>query len=193
MEPAHDPTPIDPHAHAMRELARLWTGAQPAVAAFISSLVPNFHDAEDVLQRVAVAVADKFAEYDPSRPFTAWAIGVARYEVLYRRRQFATDRHVFDSDAVVRIADAYESMADRFDDMKAALNGCMGEVAGRSRKILELRYRHELAPAQIAERLRMKPNAVYVALHRLRGSLRDCVERKLADVSPKRSRGEGAS
>ena len=64
-----------------RQATRLWTLAQPAVSAFITSVVRDFKDRDDVLQDVAVAVIESFDRYDPQRPFTAWAIGVARNQV----------------------------------------------------------------------------------------------------------------
>ena len=69
------------------EVARLWVLAQPTVSAFIASLVRDFRDRDDVLQDVAVAVIDSFRSYDPSRPFVAWAIGIARNEVRHHLRR----------------------------------------------------------------------------------------------------------
>lgn len=68
-----------------RQATRMWTLAQPAVSAFITSVVRDFRDRDDVLQDVAVAVIESFGRWDPERPFAAWAIGVARNQVgLYR-------------------------------------------------------------------------------------------------------------
>lgn len=94
----------DPHNPDASSLAVLWTKAQPAVAAFIRSVVPDYHDAQDVLQQTAIVVFKKFAEFDTSSNFIAWSIGVARFEVLHARRSSARDHHLFDSDEVSRIA-----------------------------------------------------------------------------------------
>ena len=74
---------------------RCWTQAQPAVAGYIGSLVPNFHEAEDLLQNVAVVLLRKYPEYDESLPFVAWAMGIARFEILAKQRNFARSRTVF--------------------------------------------------------------------------------------------------
>jgi RNA polymerase sigma-70 factor (ECF subfamily) len=39
----------------------------------VSVLVPNLPDAEDIVQQTAVALWEKFDEYDPKLPFTPWA------------------------------------------------------------------------------------------------------------------------
>ena len=85
-----------------RTATRLWTLAQPAVSAFITGIVRDFRDRDDVLQEVAVAVIESFDRYDPGRPFVPWAIGVARNQVgLYLRRR-GRDRLCFDSAALDR-------------------------------------------------------------------------------------------
>jgi|SRR5688572_11777929 len=60
------------------QFTRLWTEAQPLIAGYINSFEPEFDRAEDLLQDVAVILLRKFPEYDPQRPFVAWAIGIAR-------------------------------------------------------------------------------------------------------------------
>ncbi|MFK7790385.1 MAG: sigma factor [Phycisphaeraceae bacterium] len=87
-------------------LTLLWTTAQPMVMAFISSMVPNHTDAEDVLQRTAYDIATNFEQYDPDRPFIAWAIGIAKYKVLDYRRDMSRSKVVFNDAALESIADA---------------------------------------------------------------------------------------
>lgn len=166
-------------AQRMQELAVNWTKVQPAVAAFITSLVGDFHQSEDLLQKTAAAIVVKYDSYDPSRSFVAWAIGVARHEVLMHRRGLARDRHVFDDDIVARVADAFTELESEYDPLKQALSHCLDKVTGRPRHILDLSYAAELSPAQIGQQLQMKPNAVYVALHRVREALRDCIQRQI--------------
>jgi len=72
--------------HDVERFTLEWTKAQPTVAGDISSLTPDFHQAEDILQRAALALIRKLDEYDREKPFVVWAIGVARLEVLKSRR-----------------------------------------------------------------------------------------------------------
>jgi DNA-directed RNA polymerase specialized sigma24 family protein len=59
-----------------------WAQSQPLIAAFISSLVPDFHDADDILQNVAIVTVRKYEQFDPNCSFVAWAIGIAKNEIL---------------------------------------------------------------------------------------------------------------
>ncbi|HBB73526.1 MAG TPA: RNA polymerase factor sigma-70 [Planctomycetaceae bacterium] len=159
-----------------RKAMRLWALAQPAVSAFITAVVRDFSDRDDVLQDVAVAVIDGFAAYDESRPFTPWAIGVARNQIgLYLRRR-KRDRHTFDSDAVANLASAFDAVAEDEAHLLDRLRVCVSRLDTRSRRLCQLRYRDDLKPAAIAEVLSMTANGVSKALQRVRAQLRICLE-----------------
>ena len=54
---------------------------------YIFSLLPHEEDARDVLQETSVSLYRKFADYDPEKPFLAWAYGFAYLEVLKQRER----------------------------------------------------------------------------------------------------------
>ena len=103
-------SPMQPHQ--AEQFAALWAASQSTVSAFIRTLVPDYQQADEVVQRVAVTLVRKYDQYDQSRSFAAWAIGVAKFEVLYYRRERATDRHQFGDDIVEQIASRYEALAE---------------------------------------------------------------------------------
>jgi RNA polymerase sigma-70 factor (ECF subfamily) len=159
--------------------AALWASAQPTVSAFIRSVSHNFQQSDEILQRVAVALVRKFDRYDPSRPFAAWAIGVAKYEVLYYRRERMTDRHLFDDELVERISQGYQRFASTADPFREALEQCMTRLDGRARRAIELRYAREMNFEEAAREMHMKAGAVRMLLCRTRQLLRECIERRL--------------
>lgn len=161
------------------QLAVYWTRAQPTVAAFITSMVVDFNDAEDVLQQTAVALVRKFDDYDPSRPFVAWAIGMARNEVLKHRRTRALQRELLSDELLDQLAATHEELAEELDAMRSVLGRCLEEVDGQPREALDLRYEEDLKPAAIADRLGLAAGTVRVMLHRVRATLRECIERRL--------------
>jgi RNA polymerase sigma-70 factor (ECF subfamily) len=162
------------------QFAALWTAAQPTISAFIRTLIPNYQQADDVLQRVAVTLVRKFDQYDQSRPFGAWAIGVAKYELLYYRREQATDKHLFGEGIVEQIACRYELFADEIDPIREALQHCLEELKGRSKRVIDLRYRRGMRSNTIADEMSLSPGAVRMLLCRVREKLRHCIERRLA-------------
>jgi RNA polymerase sigma-70 factor, ECF subfamily len=166
--------------HQAEELAALWAASQSTVSAFIRTLVPDYQQADEVVQRVAVTLVRKYDQYDQSRPFAAWAIGVAKFEVLYYRRERATDRHLFGDDIVEQIASRYEALAEESDPLRDALKNCLDQVEGRSRHVIELRYKRGLSSAAIAAEMQLSSGAVRMLLSRVRDSLRRCIEGRLS-------------
>jgi RNA polymerase sigma-70 factor (ECF subfamily) len=161
------------------QFAALWTAAQSTIAAFVRTLIPDYQQADEVLQRVAVTLVRKFDQYDQSRPFAAWAVGVAKYEVLYYRRERATDRHLFGDDIVEQIASRYELLAEDVDPLREALRQCVDQLKGRSHRVIELRYRRGMKSKAIAEEMTLSAGAVRMLLCRVRETLRRCIERRV--------------
>jgi RNA polymerase sigma-70 factor (ECF subfamily) len=164
----------------MQQFAVLWTQAHPVVAAFISGMVPRHHDAEDILQRTAATLVTLRDKYDVNQPFTAWALGVARIEVLRYRQEHRRERTVFDTETIEALSNAFERVAPDLGDKKAALEKCIAKLRGRVKEIFQLHYVQCLRPAEVASRLKSSTQAVFVSLHRGRATLRACMERTLS-------------
>lgn len=161
-----------------RQATRHWTLAQPAVSAFIASVVRDFRDRDDVLQDVAVAVIESFDSYDANSPFIPWAIGVAKRQVGLHLRRRGRDPLVFDDDAVACLAIAFDEEANARSGAFDFLGDCVGLLDGRAKTLIELRYRDDMKPAAIASQNDMTPNSIAKALQRIRDQLRECIERK---------------
>ena len=168
------------HTHEAEQFAALWTAAHSTIAAFIRSLIPDYQQADEVLQRVAVTLVRKFGQYDQTRSFAAWAVGVAKYEVLYYRRERATDRHLFGDDIVEQIASRYEALAEDADPLREALWQCLDQLKGRSKRVIELHYRRGMKSQAIAEEMTLSAGSVRMLLCRVRETLRQCIERSVA-------------
>jgi RNA polymerase sigma-70 factor (ECF subfamily) len=174
-----------PGRNTSEEIAVLWTNAQPAVAAFISSIVPEFQDSDDILQQVAVAVIKNYDKYDRDRPFVAWAIGIAKNEVLMHRRRNSQNKLIFSTETIQRISELHEKESEKFNETKRALDICIKKLKGRWRRILEMRYLNEMSIPRIAQKLGMTTNAIYTAFHRTRTALRDCIDREMSSREAK--------
>ena len=160
------------------QLAVLWTGAQAEVGAFLRSVM-HASEVADVLQQVAVKLVRNFDAYDRDRPFTPWAIGIAKHEVLAWRRKQATDRHRFSDEIVQRVADAFAQSHEEDRRVPEALQECLKQVEGRGRKVLDMHYGSDMKTDRIAATLNLSGGAVRMLLCRVRDALRECIRRRL--------------
>lgn len=156
---------------------RHWTLAQPVVSAFIGSLVRDFTDRDDVLQETAVALLESADRYDDSRPFIAWALGIARNHIRLYLRRVANDRCIFSESLVDELATAFSSVSSQDINRLSFLRECLQRLDSREQILVQLRYVEDLKPAVIGERLGLAANTVSKSLQRLRDQLRVCIER----------------
>ena len=171
---------VQPESNEWR-FTQLWTAAHPTVAGFVRGMVPDRAAVDDILQEVAVALFAQFATYDQARPFVAWALGIAKHKIQDRWRTLARSKHVVQDTAVLEaMAEISAEMDDEFETRRAALQECLSQVQGRASDLLRLHYHEGLEPRRIAEQLGLEAGHVRVLLNRVRGVLRDCIERRIA-------------
>ena len=158
---------------------RLWTAAQPAVSRYVRSLVRDRAVADEVLQETSLVLFRRFDEYDEQRPFVAWALGIARFQVLSLKRDAARSRVAFDSELLAQFTETWAELTPEVFDRSLFLQDCIQRLAARARQMVRLRYYDELTAEEIAQQVGGTGAAVRVALQRIRQQLRECVERQL--------------
>ena len=164
---------------AQEQFVQLWTAAQPAVAGYICALMRDGEVAKDVLQETALVLLRRFAEYDSQRPFLAWALGVARFQMLGHQRDAARSFLTFDTELMERFTEHWAETAPAADRRAGALRECLEKLPGRARDVLRQRYFEELTAEDIARRLGANGASVRVMLQRIREQLRKCIERRM--------------
>ena len=135
--------------------------------------------ADEVLQETSLVLFRRFDEYDEQRPLVAWALGVARFQVLSLNRDAARSRVAFDTELLVRFTETWGELAPGASDRSLFLQDCIQRLAARARQMVRLRYYDELTAEEIARQIGGTGAAVRVALQRIRQQLRECVERQL--------------
>lgn len=163
-----------------QQAIRYWTLAQPVVSAYVAAVVRDFRDRDDVLQAISVAVLEAFSSYDPARPFTAWAMGIARNQIGTYLRERKRNRLFFDAETIDLLAVAFEQIDSTQTRKLDFLQKCLAKLEGRARQLCELRYQNDLKPAAIGSLLGVTPNTVAKSLQRIRDQLRKCIERHAA-------------
>jgi RNA polymerase sigma-70 factor (ECF subfamily) len=163
-----------------RRFLRHFLPAESVLRAYLLAATGDMHAADDLLQEVSSVLCEKFGEYDEERPFRAWAMGVARLEVLKWRQRLARSRETLSVETLGVLADAAEEHAGEIDERLLHLRHCVEALRERIREVLRLRYWQALPIRQVAERLGRSVAAIEMTLVRARRGLRRCVEKRLA-------------
>jgi RNA polymerase sigma-70 factor (ECF subfamily) len=154
------------------------------VRGFLLAVTGCPHQADDLQQNVARVLLEKFADYDESRSFRAWTLGIARLEALKWRQRLARRREVLSAEAIDLLQASAQNEADPFAERRERLPGCVAELPEASRRLLTLRYEQGLCSKDIAARVGKTAAAVDMTLSRIRRLLRDCINRKIGGVIP---------
>ncbi len=162
------------------EFTHHWLEAEPSVSAYVFASIAGFHDAEDVVQRIAQELARRFDEYDSGRPFVGWALWIAKSRVMDFYRAQNRTRIVFSHELLSQLADTIVRQADGRSRRREALEACLDELPPRSRRLLELRYVEERSTAEMARETSSTSGSVRVLLSRVRTALASCIEQRLA-------------
>jgi RNA polymerase sigma-70 factor, ECF subfamily len=152
---------------------------QDDIRAFLASLVRNCQDREDLFQETVLTIWDKFGEYDRSRPFGAWARGIAVNKVLQYRHRIGSAPTPFSPQVIAVIVEAFQRHEMARSDALDALEKCTEPLPEESRQLLVLRYVDGWPLAKIAERMGSTPSAMSKTLTRLRAKLYECVQNRL--------------
>ena len=170
-------TPVMDH----EEFVRLLTESHRRLLGYLLSLLGNWHDAEDVLQRASMTMWRRFETFEPGTDFMAWASTVAFYEAKNFQRVAARSRLRFDDELLDTLA------AERLDDLRHlderfdALKHCVARLDTANRKLVEAVYGDDADIGTLAAQLGRAPQTLYNRLKGIRHAFADCVERRLSE------------
>jgi RNA polymerase sigma-70 factor (ECF subfamily) len=165
----------DPH----QRFLRLFMASEPAIRAFVRSLVPTLADSNDVMQEIAVVLWQKFGEYETADDFRRWSFRVAKWKVLSWQRDRMRDRHVFGIDTTEVLAEAAEARGDVLEQQREALRECLAKLSSAQRDLVDHAYGGESHIHEIALRIGVSAMSLYKKLHRIRLALIECTRKVL--------------
>jgi RNA polymerase sigma-70 factor (ECF subfamily) len=145
----------------MREL---YVRLAPSVHAFVSRIVLDRDDAEDVTQQIFAKLLTELWRYQPREaPFRAWVLRVARNVAIDHMRRV----HAVPSEA----ASATAGLVDESSaEQRASLRQALSTLTPGQRDVLVLRHLVGLTPEEIAVRLGRTVRSVHCLHHRGRAA-----------------------
>jgi RNA polymerase sigma factor (sigma-70 family) len=116
----------------------VFDGLWPPILAFVSRVLPDHPDREDVAQRTLLKVFARISDLDTSRDGVSWVFGIASFEIKTLRRQFQRRRETSADDSVKRMEGPATSSEDLVirADLRAALADVLTHLSAADREIL---------------------------------------------------------
>jgi RNA polymerase sigma-70 factor (ECF subfamily) len=172
-----DPTHrFDDSTAAQRQFLTLFLRSEREIFRYVAALVPNTTDAEDIVQQAAMALWQKFDDYDPAQPFTPWACRFA----LNKARQWVERRQrwqaLLDRGLAEELAQRREELQPELEQRLRHLEGCLRKLPPGQRSLVEGYYFERAGIERLAERSGRSAAATYKMLQRIRHNLQTCVE-----------------
>ena len=145
---------------------------------YIVSCVPNYADAEDILQDVASVLWEKFESFEDGTNFYAWAKQIAKYKVSYYYRS-QKDIWRFDNDVLANIIEANDEIVASHDNRAVALQGCLNKLNGSDLELIKQRFQDNVSVRKIAEDSEVSVSKLYKHLAKVYALLGNCITKTL--------------
>lgn len=155
---------------------RLLVAHEPQLEGLVFALVPNWADAENVLQETKIKLWEQLSNYDETKDFGAWARTIAFFEVQSYRTRTKRKKECPASQAFLEaVATESAAAAAENDARLSALQHCLAKLNDSSRDLLRRCYGGTTIK-DVASQLGRSADSVYKALATIRGRLARCVE-----------------
>jgi RNA polymerase sigma-70 factor (ECF subfamily) len=166
----------DASKNRITEFVRLLAAHEHRLGSFVLALVPNWNDAEDIIQQTKLRLWEQFETYDPDKDFGTWACVIARYEILAFRTRFARSRVQFSQELVDRMSGELVQTASESDTRLAFLEECLKKLTQWQQDLLRHYCIVGYSSQRVASELGRKAEAIRQALLRTRRKLYRCIE-----------------
>lgn len=160
---------------------------QGLIRAFIVSQLPGAPGVDDVIQETNSVLWRKREEFDLETNFKAWALAVARFQVMAHRKVLKSRRWVsLDERAAELIATDMQDFLDcaREERRLACLRQCLDELGEQDQELVLQRYWHKTRLQDFAVITGRTVAALKGKLFRIRAALKKCIEEKLELANP---------
>jgi RNA polymerase sigma-70 factor, ECF subfamily len=163
------------------EFVQLMISHQTALRFYVNALMSGHMQADDVIQLANIAIWEKRGEFSMDTNFKAWMFKIARFKVLSHWRDDKRSRlWICPPQTLEKLSDAAEDLTtEELDQREKMLQRCLESLRPKDKALITLRYYKETSLKQLATDAGRSINSLEVSLHRIRRTLRDCVQRKL--------------
>lgn len=150
---------------------------QRRINSYILSVVPNFSDADDIMQETISVMWRKFDGFEIGTDFAGWGLKVAHYCILDYRKKKSKDKLVFSESIFQQINEIAKETQDDTDDRITHLRQCIEKLKSTDQRLLKARYELNYNANSLAVQLDRSVQYIYKHLARIHHALNLCLKR----------------
>ncbi|MBN1471489.1 MAG: sigma-70 family RNA polymerase sigma factor [Syntrophaceae bacterium] len=154
--------------------------SQNQIYSFILALVPNWSDADDILQDTAEILWRKYGQDTQIQNFTGLGIRVAQNLIYSYYRRKKRQEWLLEEKALEEVAGYAEQLSMDADNRVHLLHKCLSKLSHGDMQLIRLRYEEGLKVQKIAEACNRSADGLYKTLIRIHDAILRCVKRGLA-------------
>ena len=151
---------------------RLLKENQSRIHMYIRVFVPNWADADDILQETAMVMWRKFDTYVMGSDFAVWGIRIARNFVMKLNQRRFDKRIKFSSEIVRLLQESAVMDLDQRDDYRTqAIQQSLARLSEADAELLALKYERGYTVVKIAQKTGRPLQGLYKAMARIHKKL----------------------
>lgn len=150
---------------------------QAAIRGYLSARLSRKEDAEDLAQEVFITAYRRRETFSQGVKIEAWFRGIARNLLMNHVRKFRAKPIGGNEELQAFIDQGVQEESD--DSLVESLRECVSELDAPSRELLEQRYTEGITVREMEAQTGRGYSALTMQLHRIRGSLANCIEKKM--------------
>ena len=152
----------DSKDHNVETFVSLLTDNQARIYSYVLSMIPNFNDADDILQDTTKLMWEKFGQYKFGTDFVAWGREISYFLILeYYRKKKKINSLYYDEQLIKKLEKNTKRFSDSSKDYLFHLNSCMKKLKKQDRILLKLRYFENSKAKELAARFGCSVQYVY--------------------------------
>jgi RNA polymerase sigma-70 factor (ECF subfamily) len=159
------------------EFVTLLLQNQRRIRGYITTMLTNWADADEVLQETSIVLWRKFGEFQPGSDFAAWAFRIAYFTTMNFLQKHKHQSLHYSAALLDRIAVTTEMLQPSLEAQFASLAECMAKLDERDRDLLQRRHFPGSSTKDVADSLGRPLKSVYKSLNRIYAALLSCIQR----------------
>lgn len=162
------------------DFLELFTANQRRIFGFVVSISPSWAEADEIFQGVCLVLWKKWPSYEDEGKFLAWALQIARFEVMKFMSQRNRQNELFSEEAMDSIQSRTCEMSTELNERMDALKNCVGKLPKEQQELVHECYSGDQKIKEVAAAIGTSAQNLYLKLQRVRKTLHQCVDNTLA-------------